>query len=200
MSTSGWQPWAPLDDGPDFIVDQTVDGVEDRWSWSGWTSSLLGGEGGPVVDDQGAGAPNVLSRGPAASAAASRRRSELLARVVTGGMGLHEAIRSAAAGDPGLDRVMISSLVSSQPGVGTGTTRRVMARFMSLVGRAPARGERLRVHELLNNDTRGSRLIALVDAASPAPTGPPWPGFPFSPQPGPLSAAGAPSALEEDSR
>lgn len=133
-----------------------------------------------------------LARGEAV-----RMRAAALLGIAEGFLTIWDVIGDAAADEHRtLLKIRVRQLLLAQDGWGPFLTRTVMEKmFATLDVPVPDHDQliALNVAWLLDSRTGGNRLAALADViACREETGPPWPGFPYSPMPAehPLSPRG----------
>ncbi|WP_277209219.1 hypothetical protein [Isoptericola croceus] len=129
-------------------------------------------------------APASVTQARSALAAARRHRAEYLMSITEGLLEVGDLIKAASAPDGHPLLVLrLHQVLLAQPGWGTTTTDRTLARLAGALGaELPPRG-RLTVAWLLDPRSDGSRYLAWCEALRTDRTQPPWPGFPHTPGP-----------------
>lgn len=123
-----------------------------------------------------------LATAAAARRTANRQRAEYLSSVATGLLSVHDVISAACTTEgAALRRIALAQLLGAQPDWGRTKVRDAMTHLRTIGGEPHDLG-RVTVGWLVDPRARGARLLAFVDSTVPDP-GPPWPGFPFAPQP-----------------
>lgn len=136
---------------------------------------------------------------PAAEALDHRRsadavRSEYLQSVGAGLVSVHDVIASATSPHSRpLLRITVRQLLLAQQDWGETRTGECLRRVCLFTGTDTTRSamNRLDIGWLMDPRARGTRLLAFIDATSPASGQSPWPGFPFHPAPPSALAQGA---------
>lgn len=109
-------------------------------------------------------------------------RSDVLTDVAAGHVTVHEVVRRATlvTGKP-LLRIHLVALLRAAPGKTPEEVDRSLRRLLETLDLTAPAPKDLTVQWLVNFKSGGRRLAAWLDATQPS--GPPWPGFPFTPCP-----------------
>ena len=118
-----------------------------------------------------------------AKRAAESERTRWLATVNDGLVTVTDVIEEACTPDGRpLLALTLRKLLAHQPGWGDGRAMRTINRMCGLLAISPQNQRRLTIAWLVDSRTGGHRIQAWCDVLTEK-SGPPWSGFPYSPEP-----------------
>lgn len=125
-----------------------------------------------------------LSHANTAREAAIRVRAAATLSVARGEMTVWDVLQDAETSRPH-GKITLKQLLLAQEGWGPSRALAALTRTARTVGwdRDTKAVSRLNIDWLLDPRAGGRRILAFADALMPAKDEPPWPGFPYTPEP-----------------